>query len=132
VPVTYRELLDEVVPRPISSDAAYQRALRQIERLMRRPRRTRAEDDMIALLAMLIEQYEIGLGYDTPQLAPRDRLAGLIDAREWTQTELARQTGVPRPTINEILAGKRPISKRAAIRFARCFRVPVEQFLGDA
>jgi antitoxin component HigA of HigAB toxin-antitoxin module len=63
---SYRELLGQVVPRPINSNAAYQRALRQIERLMCKPQRTRAEDDMIALLAMLIEQYEIGLGYDTP------------------------------------------------------------------
>jgi HTH-type transcriptional regulator/antitoxin HigA len=128
---TYRELLDQVVPRPISSVAAYQRALRQIERLMRKPRRTRAEDDMIALLAMLIEQYEISLGYDTPRLSPRDRLMGLIEARGWSQTDVARQSGVPRPTVNEILSGKRAISKRAAIRFARCFRVSVGEFLGE-
>ena len=131
MPTTYRELLVEVAPRPISSQAAYHRALQQIERLITKPRRTHAEDDMIALLAMLIEQYEIGLGYVTPQLSPRDRLAGLIEAREWTQTELARRSGVPRPTINEILAGKRAISKRAAIRFARCFHVPLEEFLTD-
>ncbi len=128
---TYRELLDEVVPRTITSDAAYRRALRQIERLMRETRRTRAEDDMISLLAMLIEQYEIGLGYVTPQLSPPYRLAGLIEARGWTQTELARQSGVPRPTINEILAGKRSISKHAAIRFAKCFNLPLEEFLKD-
>jgi HTH-type transcriptional regulator / antitoxin HigA len=128
---SYRELLGQVVPRPIGSNAAYQRALRQIELLMRKPRRTRAEDDMVALLAMLIERYEIGLGYDTPQLSPRDRLMGLIEARGWSQTELARQSGVPRPTINEILSGKRAISKRAAIRFARCFRAPAEEFLDD-
>jgi antitoxin component HigA of HigAB toxin-antitoxin module len=128
---TYRELLDQVLPRPISSIAGYQRALRQIERLIRKPRRSRAEDDMIALLAMLIERYEVGLGYVTPRLSPRDRLMGLIEAREWSQTELARQSGVPRPTINEILSGKRAISKRAAIRFARCFCVPLEEFLGD-
>ena len=128
---TYRELLVEVAPRPISSDAAYRRALRQIERLMAKSRRTRAEDDMIALLAMLIEQYEIGLGYVTPHLRPRDRLAGLIEARQWTQTELARQSGVPRPIINEILSGKRAISKSAAIAFARCFHVPAEEFLCD-
>ena len=79
MPTTYRELLVEVAPRPISSQAAYHRALRQIERLITKPRRTHAEDDMIALLAMLIEQYEIGLGYVTPQLSPRDRLAGLIE-----------------------------------------------------
>jgi HTH-type transcriptional regulator / antitoxin HigA len=128
---SYRELLDQVVPRPIKSNAGYQRALRQVERLMRKMRRTLAEDDMIALLAMLIERYEISLGYDTPRLSPRDRLMGLLESQGWSQTELARQSGVPRPTINEIISGKREISKRAAMQLARCFRVPAEDFLID-
>ena len=79
--VTYKQLLQEVVPRPISSDREYKRALKQIERLMHATRKTRAEDDMIELLGILIEQYEVRLGYTDPVLSPRDRLAGLMEAR---------------------------------------------------
>ncbi len=126
---TYKELLQQVVPRPLASDRAYRHALRQIETLMRKPRKNRAEDDMIALLATLIEQYEIRLGYADPVVSPRDRLAGLMQARELTQTDVARQAGVPRPTINEILAGKRSVSKRNAVRLAKLFGVRVDEFL---
>ena len=132
MPTRYKELLQAVVPRPISSDCAYRRAMRQIERLMRKPKKTRAEDDMIELLATLVEQYEIRQGHTAPVLSPRDRLAGLLEAREMTQTELSRASQVPRTTINEILRGKRDISKGNAVRLANFFRVSLDEFIaGD-
>jgi antitoxin component HigA of HigAB toxin-antitoxin module len=129
---TYQELLQQLVPRPIASARAYKRALSQIERLMSKAKKTRAEDDMIALLATLIEQYEIRQGYAEPAVPPRDRLAGLIEARQITQTQLSRQSGVPRTTINEILAGKRGISKVNAARLAKFFGLRIEEFIADA
>lgn len=126
---TYKELLQEFVPRPIASHRAYKRAMTQIETLMRRPKKSRADDDMIALLATLIEQYEIRQGYHDPVLSPRDRLAGLIEAHNMTQTELAQESGVPRTTINEILGGKRSISKANAGRLAKYFEVRIDDFL---
>lgn len=132
MPVSYKELLQTVVPRPISSDRAYKRAMRQIEQLMRQPKTTRAEGDMIELLATLIEQYEIRQGYTDPVLSPRDRLAGLMEAHEMTQTELSRRSRVPRTTINEILCGRRSISKTNAVRLAKLFQVSVDEFIaGD-
>lgn len=79
MPVSYEELLTEVVPRPISSRRGYDRAMKQIEGLMRKSAKSRAKDDMIALLATLIEQYEIRQGFSDPVIAPRDRLAGAPD-----------------------------------------------------
>jgi HTH-type transcriptional regulator/antitoxin HigA len=131
MPTTYEELLQQFVPRPIASTRAYNRALRQIERLMRKPKKTRAEDDMIALLATLIEQYEIRHGYADPAVPPRDRLVGLIEAHQMSQTQLSQQSGVPRTTINEILAGKRSISKMNAARLAKFFGVHIEEFIVD-
>ena len=132
MPTRYKELLQAVVPRPISSDRAYRRAMRQIERLICKPKKTRAEDDMIELLATLVEQYEIRQGHTAPVLSPRDRLAGLLEAREMTQTELSRASQVPRTTINEILRGKRDISKGNAVRLANFFRVSLDEFIaGD-
>ena len=129
---TYKELLQEFVPRPIVSERAYQRALKQIERLIRKPKKIRPEDDMLELLATLVEQYEIRNGYSNPVISPRDRLAGLIEARQLTQTDLSRRSNVPRTTINEILCGKRSISKTNAVRLAEYFGVPIEEFIaGD-
>ncbi len=126
---TYEELLQEIVPRPISCQRAYRRALKQVEDLMRQPKKTRAEDTMIELLATLVEQYEIRQGYTNPELSPRDRLAGLLEARQVTQTELSRLAHVPRTAINEILGGKRTVSKTNAVRLAKFFGVPIDEFL---
>ena len=128
---TYRTLLQEFVPRPIGSQRAYRKMLKQIDQLIRKPNRTRAEDDLLELLATLVEQYEIRQGYTVPEVSPRDRLAGLIEAHELTQVELARRSQVPRTTINEILAGRRGISKANALRLAKFFGVPAEEFLAE-
>jgi HTH-type transcriptional regulator / antitoxin HigA len=126
----YQTLLQEFVPRPIASARAYQRAMKQIDRLFRKAERSRAEDDLLELLAMLVEQYEIRQGYAVPVLSPRDRLAGLIEARQLTQAELSRGSQIPRTTINDILGGRRGISKANAVRLAGFFGVPVEEFIG--
>ena len=131
MPTTYRELLQTVVPRPISSDRAYKRALGQVEQLMRNQKRNRAEDDMIELLATLIEQYEIFQGYSNPVLSPPERLAGLMEASELTQTELSYRSQVPRTTINEIIHGKRAVSKINAKRLASFFNVTMDEFIAD-
>jgi HTH-type transcriptional regulator/antitoxin HigA len=128
---TYETLLQKFIPRPISSQRAYQRTLKQIDGLIRKAKRSRAEDDLLELLATLAEQYEIRQGYTAPELSPRDRLTGLIEARHLTQTELSRACQVPRTTINEILAGRRGISKANALRLANYFGVPPEEFIAE-
>lgn len=128
---TYQTLLQEFVPRPISSERAYQRTLAQVDELIRKPRRCRAEDDLLELLATLVEQYEMRQGFTAPVVSPRDRLAGLMEARQLTQAELARESRVPRTTINEVLAGRRSISKTNAVRLARFFEIDTSEFIAE-
>ena len=128
---TYQTLLQEFVPRPIGTARANQRTLKQIDRLIRQAKRSRAEDDLLELLATLVEQYETRQGYTVPALSPRERLAGLMEARHLTQAELSRGSQVPRTTINEILAGRRGISKANALRLAGFFGVPTEEFITE-
>jgi antitoxin component HigA of HigAB toxin-antitoxin module len=127
----YQMLLQEFVPRPIASASAYRRTLKQVDGLIRKTRRTRAEDDLLELLATLVEHYEIRQGYTVPNLSPRDRLAGLMEARQLTQAELSRGSQVPRTTINEILSDRRGISKANAVRLAKYFGVPTEEFIAE-
>lgn len=105
--------------------------MKQIDGLIREDKRSRAEDDLLELLATLVEQYEVRQGYAVPGLSPRDRLAGLIEARQMTQAELSRGSYVPRTTINEILAGRRGISKANARRLANYFGVPTDEFIAQ-
>jgi HTH-type transcriptional regulator/antitoxin HigA len=56
-------------------------------------------------------------------------LLHLIEAKGSTQAELARQTGVSRSTISEVLKGKRSISVEIAFRLADYFHVEPTLFL---
>ena len=124
----YETLLQDYRPRPIRSKAAYSQALRQIEQLMSRPNLGRAESEMVELLSLLIEQYE-SKDHPTPASTPAEILEHLIEARGITQAQLARDAGLPRSVITNVLAGRRAISKANAIKLAKCFGVSLSLFV---
>jgi len=126
----YESLLLDYQPRPIRSQTAYRKALRQVEGLMSKPYLGRAESEIVAVLATLIEQYE-SIEHPTPASTPVEMLAHLIEARNVTRAHVARETGIARSAITNILAGRRGISKSNAVRLARYFHVPVGLFLDD-
>jgi len=125
----YQSLLVDYSPRPIRTAREYKRALGQIERLMT-PRPSREKSELIELLATLIEQYE-SARYPTPHNSPRDVLAHYINNRGVSRARLARDTGIPRATITNILSGRRAVSKANAIRLAKHFRVPDSVFIEE-
>jgi antitoxin component HigA of HigAB toxin-antitoxin module len=127
---SYDRLLLELKPRPIRTKADYRRVLRQLDDLME-PHPSRERAMMIDLLAVLVEQYEATHFPEPQKLTPGKYLAELIEARELNQAELSRRSGVPRSVLSNILAGRRGVSKAAAIRLSRFFRVPVSIFLDD-
>lgn len=59
--------------------------------------------------------------------AVKNRLKVHRAMKDWTQEELARQTGVTRKTINTIETGKFVPSTYLALKLARAFGVPVEE-----
>jgi HTH-type transcriptional regulator/antitoxin HigA len=46
-----------------------------------------------------------------------------MDAKEVTQAELHRKTGIPKSTISEVLGGKKPFSKALIPTLADFFKV---------
>jgi HTH-type transcriptional regulator/antitoxin HigA len=124
----YQALLIKFVPRPIRSEREYKKSLRQIERLMT-ANPTREQSELIDVLATLIEQYEAA-DHPTPKLPPRQLIAHYLENRGLTRAELARQTGIPRSAITNILQGRRGVSKANAWRLAEFFRVPMSAFIG--
>jgi len=123
----YQSLLVDYTPRPIRTEAQYRRALRRVEKLMK-PNLGRAESELVNLMATLIEQYE-SIEHPTPKIPPADKLAGLIEARELSNAEVARATGIPRSTISEIIAGKRKISTANVARLSKFFSVSPGAFI---
>ncbi len=126
--VSYPELLRQAQPEIISDDRSHQRALRTVELLMKKPRLTKAEGKLLDLLAKLVDDYEETI-YPTPNVSPKRILKHFIEAKQTTQAELARQTGVSRSTISEVLKGKRSISVENAFRLAEYFHVEPSLFL---
>lgn len=57
---------------------------------------------------------------------PGDILQEVLDERGMTQSELARRTGRPVKTINEIIKGKAAITPETAIQFERSLSIPAQ------
>lgn len=127
---SYIELLREAQPQIIDDERSHERALRIVDKLMKKRRLTVPERKLLDLLAKLVDEYEETI-YPTPDVSPADMLAHLIDAKQTTQAELARQTGVSRSTISEVLKGKRSISVENAFRLAKYFHVEPTIFLSS-
>ena len=126
----YEQLLLEFAPRTIRSQAQYERVLRQIDRLMCRPKLTRAEDDLLELLASLVAQYE-QTRFAAPEVSPAEMIAHLIEARGVTKAEVAAATGLPPQTITDFINGSRVIRKALRAKLAKYFHVSPDLFLPD-
>lgn len=58
-----------------------------------------------------------------PPASDADMLRHLMEARGVTQTQVGREAGIAKETISEVLAGKRPFSRRMIRALAEYFRV---------
>lgn len=124
----YPDLLSQAQPQIIGDKVTHQRALRSVDLLMQKSRITKAERKLLELQAKLIDDYEETL-YPTPHVTPAAMLEHLIGAKEASQAEVARQTGISRSTISEVLNGKRTISVENAFLLADYFCVDPSLFL---
>jgi len=125
---TYGNLLKAAQPRVIHDDKTYRRALKRVDELMKRRQLSPAEKMLLELLAKLVNDYEEEQ-YPTPDVSPAAMLRHLLDAKETTQAEVARQTGISRSTISEMQKGRRAASVENAFRLAEYFHVDATLFL---
>lgn len=75
-------------------------------------------------LSDLVAAYE-DVHYHVPPPCDADMLRHLMEARGVTQVELARDAGLAKSTVSEVLAGKRPFSRRMIRKLAGYFGVDV-------
>lgn len=128
MPNTYADLLIRYVPRVIRNEREHGRALRKIDELMAISRPSKARQGILDLLVETVERYEEQT-LPTPELSPSELLAHLIDVREVTQSELARETSICRSSVSDILAARRQISKTNAVKLADYFGVDASLFI---
>ncbi len=75
-------------------------------------------------LSDLVAAYE-DEHYAIEPASDADMLRHLMEARGITQAQLSRETAIPKSTISEVLAGKRPFSRQMIRKLADYFRVDV-------
>jgi len=120
---TYLELAAESPLASIRTEDDFDAAQAVMDRLLAEGRPSSAEELYLDALSDLVAAY----GDDHFQFEPAsdaEMFRHLMEAKEITQVALHRETKIAKSTISEILAGKRPFSRRMIGTLAEYFDVP--------
>ena len=93
-----------------------------IDRLVTKGMLDEGEEVYLDALSDLVAAYE-DVHYTIPPASDADMLRHLMDAKDVTQADLHRQTGIPKSTISEVLTGKKTFSKGVIRTLANFFKV---------
>jgi HTH-type transcriptional regulator / antitoxin HigA len=125
---SYANLLVEVLPQPIQSEAEYQRVLAIVELLMNKQDISTEEDRILDLFVILVEKFELE-NYPSQKLStPHSRLLHLIESNQLQPADLISVFGSS-DLAAEVIDGKRSIDKNHAEKLSDRFNLPSALFL---
>ena len=119
---SYLNLIVEMLLASIKSQQQLDAAQAMIDRLLRQKTLDDGEKLYLDALSDLVAAYE-DAHYPIAPASDADMLRHLMEAKDVTQAELHRQTGIPKSTISEVLAGKKSFSKALIRTLADFFKV---------
>ena len=125
--VIYSNLLTEVTPKVIESEAEYERTLAIAEQLTFNQSKTPEETAVYKLLVVLVEAYEAD-HYPLPKVSPNKILRHILEASGTRLEDLLGTLGSNR-AVTEIVQGERKISPTQAQILANLFKVSPDLFL---
>lgn len=123
---SYAELLSETQPEVIHSEEQNQRYIHMLEKLTSRETVTPAEEKLIALLLVLIEEFE-DKNYPVPEAKPVDVVRHLMEANDLRQKDLIDVFGTE-SIVSDVLNGKRDLAKEHIRRLSARFHVSPSVF----
>jgi HTH-type transcriptional regulator/antitoxin HigA len=123
----YRNLISNIMPRVIRTESANARYLGVLRRLCELPQPTAAQKSAIALLTLLIEDFEERHCTLKPA-SPLDHLRELMAANDLKQKDLVDIFGTP-SIVSEVLHGKRQLTTEHIRRLSERFNVSPELFI---
>jgi HTH-type transcriptional regulator / antitoxin HigA len=126
-PKTYRSLLVDAMPKVIETEADYQHALQEFEKLHVNRNRNTEELALYRLLVLIIETYE-EKHFPLPESLPHEMLQHIMEASGTRQADLVGVIGSS-GVVSEIVNGKRAISKAQAKALADRFKVSPSLFI---
>jgi HTH-type transcriptional regulator / antitoxin HigA len=127
-PNVYIDLLSQMIPSVIETEAEYQRVLALTESLHFKQDRTLEEKKIYKLLVTLIELYESNK-YAIPASSPQEVLQHIIESSGLKQTDLAAIMGASSGVVSQIVNGKRTMSKAHAKALGQRFKVSPSLFI---
>jgi HTH-type transcriptional regulator/antitoxin HigA len=127
---SYLELIEEFPLAAIRSNAQLRAAQVVMDGLLAKEKLDEGESLYLDALSDLSAAYEDAHHAIEPA-SDADMLRHLLDAKGVTQIELHRATGIPKSTISEVLAGKKPFSRQIIRKLAAYFEVEVAVLAGN-
>ena len=127
---TYEDLLLETLPERITTDEQYDSVHARFGELLGKPRqRTEAEDKLMELLGLLIQDYDQRNALPVEKCTPAELVQFLVDHSGKSATELLSPVFGQRSHVYEALKGTRPISADHARKLGKLFHVNPGLFL---
>ena len=121
---SYMALVLDFPLASIKSDEHLAEAQRVMDRLLARGTLDEGEETYLDALGDLAGSYEDEHHAIEPA-SDADMLRHLMAAKGVSQMQLSRDTGLPKSTISEVLAGKKPFSRKMIHTLAEYFHVDV-------
>jgi HTH-type transcriptional regulator / antitoxin HigA len=114
----------------IKTERQLTEAHRVMDRILARSELDEGEEMYLDALSDLVGRYE---DEHHPIEAASDAamFRHLIESKGVTQAQLSRDTSLPKSTISEVLAGKKPFSRQMIRKLADYFRVDVSVLVGN-
>src|SRR6266404_3764620 len=117
---SYLELVEAFPLASIRSDEHLAAAQRVVDRLLAKDELDAGEELYLDALSDLIGTYE-DEHYPIEPASDADMLRHLLEAKGIKPAQLSRDTRIPKSTISEVLAGKKPFSRQIIRKLADYF-----------
>jgi len=125
--------LDLITAFPLASirSAEHLTAAQEVmDRLLAQHERDDGEEMYLDALSDLVAAYE-DEHYPIEPASDADMLRHLMAAKGVHQIDVHRSTGIPKSTISEVLAGKKPFSRQIIRKLADYFKIKVSVLTGN-
>jgi HTH-type transcriptional regulator/antitoxin HigA len=120
----YLQLVRAFPLESIKSERHLAAAQQVLDRLLSKGRLKGGEEVYLEALGDLVAAYEDEHHAIEPA-SDADLLRHFMDAKDVTQAQLCHDTGLPKSSICEVLAGKKPFSRQMIRKLADYFQVEV-------
>jgi HTH-type transcriptional regulator/antitoxin HigA len=121
---SYLELVRGFPLVSIKSEDQLREAQRVMDQLLARGELDSGKEMYLDALSDLVASYE-DEHYEIEPASDAEMLRHLMEAKGITQAQVSKATKIPKSTISEILAGKKPFSRQTIRKLADYFKVDV-------